>query len=126
MPSKLIVALIAAGTVGAVAIAGAAISLSNGPRTPVAESEGTGETVEFEAETYQKNSQSVSDNGIQSDLTGSVSNVTINPDDFGAAPDLESFDAVPSRRAAAGGLVRTNFRRHRRGLAFQRTNSMMP
>lgn len=104
MPSKLIVALIAAGAVGAVAIAGVAVSFSSGGATSAARSEDAVETAEFEAEAPRENPLSDGDGGTRSARSGPASEVTINPDDFGMAPDLESTDVTPVEAGSRWGI----------------------
>jgi hypothetical protein len=94
MPSKLIIFLVAAGTVGAAAIAGTALTLgkeknARGASSAAAISEEMGEATALDT------AFELADAGDPPDV-GSSGPVSINPDDFGAAPDLESSSSAPA------------------------------
>lgn len=92
MPSKLIIFLVAAGAVGAAAIAGTALTLARD--TKAAE---TGNVAEIAADASAaapgEFAFDLADAGNAS-VASSTEEVSINPDDFGAAPDLATQPEV--------------------------------
>lgn len=109
MPSKLIIALIAAGTVGAVAIAGVAVSLGKGSTKPeggapsaiTAPGMSPAEAAVLEGLTDNVRARVEEEMNRQSPQP--VSETDINPDDFGAAPDLGS-DVAPTQVSSRWGV----------------------
>lgn len=102
MPGKLIIALIAAGITGAAAIAGVSLALSSGGAAPAAERDAPPEDT---LPTDQAAALPVSfpEEGKPA-LSGSRSDVVINPDDFGAAPDLDMPAEVSGETGSRWGI----------------------
>lgn len=93
MPSKLIIFLVVAGAVGAAAIAGTALTLGKERQAPEA-SVVAGVAEDMGAAVALDTAFELADAGNTQTVSGAEP-VTINPDDFGAAPDLASATTAP-------------------------------
>lgn len=99
MPSKLIIFLIAAGAVGAAAIAGTALTLGKEKKAPEA-SEVAGVAEDMGAAAALDTAFELADAGNTQAVSGAEP-VIIDPDDFGAAPDLASATTAPVAEAGS-------------------------
>lgn len=99
MPSKLIIFLVAAGAVGAAAIAGTALTLGKEKKAPEA-GEVAGAAEDMGAAVALDTAFELADAGNSQAAAGAEA-VDINPDDFGAAPDLASAATTPVTEAGS-------------------------